>query len=162
MNPPANKRKIFAGVLIAGTLIFVLAIVLCNSVPGKASKMLSSSIASAEAGIEQMYPGYLDEVLDKAEFEAFIGSGIEMSDGADSLAVLSQILKMPGIAPVRKAVESIFGVEVEKVNTMVVKGHKKVQNTKAGRTVGKTSDYKKAIVTLTEKSKPIAFFESLS
>lgn len=109
MNPPANKRKIFAGVLIAGTLIFVLAIVLCNSVPGKASKMLSSSIASAEAGIEQMYPGYLDEVLDKAEFEAFIGSGIEMSDGADSLAVLSQILKMPGIAPVRKAVESILG-----------------------------------------------------
>ena len=109
MNPPANKRKIFAGVLIAGTLIFVLAIVLCNSVSGKASKMLSSSIASAEAGIEQMYPGYLDEVLDKAEFEAFIGSGIEMSDGADSLAVLSQILKMPGIAPVRKAVGSILG-----------------------------------------------------
>ena len=28
--------------------------------------------------------------------------------------------------------------------------------------VVKTSDYKKAIVTLTEKSKPIAFFESLS
>lgn len=63
---------------------------------------------------------------------------------------------------IKKAVESIFGVEVEKVNTMVVKGHKKVQNTKAGRTVGKTSDFKKAIVTLTEKSKPIAYFESLS
>ena len=41
---------------------------------------------------------------------------------------------------IKKAVESIFGVEVEKVNTMVVKGHTKVQNTKAGRTVGKTSD----------------------
>lgn len=63
---------------------------------------------------------------------------------------------------IKKAVQEIFGVEVEKVNTMVVKGHTKVQNTKAGRTVGKTSDYKKAIVTLTEKSKPIEFFESLS
>lgn len=60
------------------------------------------------------------------------------------------------------AVETMFNVEVAKVNTLIIKGHKKSQNTKQGRTVGKTSDYKKAIVTLTEKSKPIAFFESLS
>ncbi len=60
------------------------------------------------------------------------------------------------------AVETMFNVEVAKVNTLIVKGHKKSQNTKQGRTVGKTSDYKKAVVTLTEKSKPIAFFESLS
>ena len=63
---------------------------------------------------------------------------------------------------IAKAVEEMFKVEVKKVNTVMVKGHKKSQNTKQGRTVGKTSDYKKAIVTLTEKSKPIAFFESLS
>ena len=63
---------------------------------------------------------------------------------------------------IARAVETMFNVEVAKVNTLVVKGHKKSQNTKQGRTVGKTSDYKKAIVTLTEKSKPIAFFESLS
>ncbi len=63
---------------------------------------------------------------------------------------------------IKKAVEKAFGVEVAKVNTAVVKGHTKTQNTRAGRTVGKTSDYKKAIVSLTEKSKPIAFFESLS
>lgn len=63
---------------------------------------------------------------------------------------------------IAKAVETMFNVEVAKVNTLIVKGHKKSQNTKQGRTVGKTSDYKKAIVTLTEKSKPIAFFESLS
>ena len=63
---------------------------------------------------------------------------------------------------IAKAVEEMFKVEVAKVNTVVVKGHKKSQNTRQGRTVGKTSDYKKAIVTLTEKSKPIAFFESLS
>ena len=63
---------------------------------------------------------------------------------------------------IAQAVETMFNVEVAKVNTLIVKGHKKSQNTKQGRTVGKTSDYKKAVVTLTEKSKPIAFFESLS
>ena len=63
---------------------------------------------------------------------------------------------------VKIAVEQAFGVQVASVNTVTVKGHKKSQNTKAGRTVGKTSDYKKAIVTLKESSKPIAFFESLS
>ena len=63
---------------------------------------------------------------------------------------------------IKKAVETIFNVEVKKVNTVNVKGQTKSQNTKAGRTVGKTSDYKKAIVSLKESSKPIAFFESLS
>ena len=63
---------------------------------------------------------------------------------------------------IRKAVEELFGVQVAKVNTVTVKGHKKFQNTKSGRTEGKTSDYKKAIVTLTENSKTIAFFDSLS
>ena len=63
---------------------------------------------------------------------------------------------------IENAVEELFGVKVERVNTFIVKGHKKTQNTKGGRTVGKTSDYKKAVVTLTEKSKSIAFFDSLS
>lgn len=63
---------------------------------------------------------------------------------------------------IAKAVEELFKVKVEKVNTILVKGHKKFQNTKSGRTAGKTSDYKKAIVTLRADSKPIAFFESLS
>ena len=63
---------------------------------------------------------------------------------------------------IRKAIEEIFNVSVESVNTVSVKGHKKSQNTKQGRTVGKTNDYKKAIVTLKADSKAIAFFESLS
>ncbi len=63
---------------------------------------------------------------------------------------------------IKKAVEQIFGVQVQKVNTMITKGHTKSQNTKSGRTTGRTSDVKKAIVSLKEASKPIAFFESLS
>jgi len=61
---------------------------------------------------------------------------------------------------VKNAVSKIFGVEVEKVNTVNVKAKTKTQNTKGGRTVGKTSSYKKAIVTLKADSKPIEFFEN--
>lgn len=70
--------------------------------------------------------------------------------------------KNAGKVEIKKAVEELFDVKVDKVNTSVVKGHKKTQNTKAGRTVGKTSDFKKAIVTLKADSKSIAFFDSLS
>ena len=73
-----------------------------------------------------------------------------------------EVAKNASKIDIAKAVEQLFGVQVQKVNTMNVKGHKKVQNTRAGRTEGRTSDYKKAIVTLTESSKTIAFFDSLS
>lgn len=72
------------------------------------------------------------------------------------------VSKNAGKVEIKKAVEKLFDVKVDKVNTSVVKGHKKTQNTKAGRTVGKTSDFKKAIVTLKVDSKSIAFFDSLS
>lgn len=58
---------------------------------------------------------------------------------------------------VKKAVEQIFGVDVEKVNIMNVRGKKKRQ----GMIEGKTSDWKKAIVKLKEGSKSIEFFEGL-
>lgn len=56
---------------------------------------------------------------------------------------------------VKKAVETIFGVKVEKVNTMRVPGKVK----RYGRYTGRTPERKKAIVTLTEDSKPIEIFE---
>lgn len=73
-----------------------------------------------------------------------------------------EVAKSATKVDIRKAVEELFKVQVERVNTLIVKGHTKSQNTKSGRTVGKTSDVKKAIVTLKQDSKPIAFFESLS
>ena len=72
-----------------------------------------------------------------------------------------KVAKNANKVEIRKAVEEIFDVKVEKVNTINVKGKEKAQNTRQGRTVGKTSDYKKAIVTLTKDSKTIAFFDSL-
>ncbi|MCR5482544.1 MAG: 50S ribosomal protein L23 [Clostridia bacterium] len=58
---------------------------------------------------------------------------------------------------VKLAVEEIFGVEVEKVNIMNVSGKIK----RMGRTMGRRPATKKAIVTLTEKSKEIEFFQGL-
>ncbi len=58
---------------------------------------------------------------------------------------------------VKNAVEEIFGVEVAKVNIMNVKGKVK----RLGRNVGMTAASKKAIVTLTEDSKEIEFFQGL-
>jgi large subunit ribosomal protein L23 len=55
------------------------------------------------------------------------------------------------------AVAKLFGVEVAKVNTMNVRGHKR----RMGRYVGTTAAWKKAVVTLTEKSKTIDFFDGL-
>lgn len=63
---------------------------------------------------------------------------------------------------VANAVKEIFKVNVAKVNTINVKPSKKSQNTKAGKIIGKTSAYKKAIVVLTDDSKPIEFFESFN
>ncbi len=61
-------------------------------------------------------------------------------------------------AEIKKAVESIFGVKVEKVNTLNYDGKFKVQ----GRSQGYTSKFKKAYVTLSQDSKTIEFFDSLS
>lgn len=58
---------------------------------------------------------------------------------------------------VKLALEEIFGVEVEKVNIMNVQGKVK----RMGKNVGRRAASKKAIVTLTDKSKEIEFFQGL-
>ena len=63
---------------------------------------------------------------------------------------------------IKKAVEELFEVQVARVNTTIVKGKTRTRNTRNGQVVGRTSDYKKAVVFLAEQSKPIAFFESLN
>jgi len=58
---------------------------------------------------------------------------------------------------IKKAIEEIFKVKVEKVNTANFDGKPK----RHGRNEGTTSSWKKAYVQLTKDSKPIEFFESL-
>jgi len=59
---------------------------------------------------------------------------------------------------IKAAVEEIFKVKVDKVNTANMRGKLKRQ----GRTEGFTSKFKKAIVQLNEKSPTIKEFEGLS
>ncbi len=58
---------------------------------------------------------------------------------------------------IKNALVELFGVEVEDVRTMNVKGHEK----RMGRYTGFRPDWKKAIVTLTENSKTIEFFDGM-
>lgn len=58
---------------------------------------------------------------------------------------------------IAKAVEALFNVTVDKVNTMNCKG----RFVRQGRTAGYRPDWKKAIVTLSEDSKAIEFFEGM-
>ena len=51
---------------------------------------------------------------------------------------------------IKKAVESLYDVTVESVNTMVYGGKVKSRYTKGGIITGKTATYKKAVVTLAE------------
>lgn len=58
---------------------------------------------------------------------------------------------------IANAVEEAFKVKVAKVNTVSVRGKLKRQV----RTQGYTKSWKKAVVTLTEDSKSIEFFEGM-
>ena len=58
---------------------------------------------------------------------------------------------------IKRAVEEVFGVKVASVQTIRTMGKTK----RMGVHVGKSSDYKKAIVTLAADSKGIEFFEGL-
>ena len=79
-------------------------------------------------------------------------------DGIASKKYTFYVKKDANKTQIKLAVESIFGVKVESVNTVSCKGKLK----RMGRYEGYTPDRKKAFVTLKEDSKPIEFFESLS
>lgn len=68
-----------------------------------------------------------------------------------------KVAKDANKAEIKAAIEEVFGVKVAKVNTMNCKGHLR----RYGRYQGYTPSWKKAIVTLTEESDTIDFFDGL-
>ena len=68
-----------------------------------------------------------------------------------------KVAKDANKAEIKAAIEEVFGVKVAKVNTMNCKGHLR----RYGRFQGYTPAWKKAIVTLTEDSDTIDFFDGL-
>ena len=53
-------------------------------------------------------------------------------------------------AQIKDEIERVYEVEVDTVNTMIVRGKQRVRYSKKGIVKGKSANYKKAIVTLKE------------
>lgn len=68
-----------------------------------------------------------------------------------------EVAKSATKVDIARAVEELFKVKVDKVNTVHVRGHLRRQ----GRYEGYTRAWKKAYVTLTKDSKTIEFFEGM-
>ena len=78
-------------------------------------------------------------------------------DGMQVKKYTFEVAKSANKIEIKKAVEELFGVKVEKINTMNCKG----RYVRQGRHGGYRPDWKKAIVTLTEDSKTIEFFDNM-
>ncbi len=75
----------------------------------------------------------------------------KMNDQADRFNRYGFIVAKTASKPeIKKAVEGLYNVSVDSVNTMVYGGKVKSRYTKSGVITGKTAAYKKAIVTLGE------------
>jgi len=61
---------------------------------------------------------------------------------------------------IKQAIEKMYGVTIEAINTMVVVGKVKSRNTKAGITSGRAAKYKKAVVTLKD-GETIDFYSNI-
>ena len=79
-------------------------------------------------------------------------------DGIANKRYTFKVVKSATKTQIKAAVEQIFQVKVDKVNTSNYDGKLK----RMGRNEGYTPDRKKAIVTLKKDSKPIEFFNSLA
>ena len=78
-------------------------------------------------------------------------------DGIADRKYTFEVAKDANKIEIAKAVEELFGVKVAKVNTINVDGKLR----RYGRFEGYTPSRKKAIVTLTEDSKTIDFFDGM-
>lgn len=79
-------------------------------------------------------------------------------DGIANKRYTFKVAKSATKTQIKAAIEQIFQVKVDKVNTSNYDGKLK----RMGRNEGRRSAFKKAIVTLTADSKAIEFFESLA
>ena len=58
---------------------------------------------------------------------------------------------------IKSAIEQLYGVTVESVNTMVMPGKSKVRNTRSGLQKGRKPSFKKAIVRLSEGEETVSY-----
>lgn len=79
-------------------------------------------------------------------------------DGAALRKYTFEVARDANKIEISKAIEELFNVEVEKVNTSHVHGKLRKQ----GKFEGYTPKWKKAVVTLTKESKTIEFFDGIN
>jgi|GEM_PF-695076 len=83
-----------------------------------------------------------------------------LSEKASALARLNKyVFKVEGSVnkvELRKALEKAYGIKIARINMVSMRG----KTRRYGRTLGRMSDFKKAIVTLTPESKKINLIES--
>jgi len=77
--------------------------------------------------------------------------------GAAQKRYTFEVAKKAGKIEISRAAEELFKVKVLKVNTLHVRGRYRRQ----GKAEGYTRSWKKAVVTLTQGSKSIEFFEGM-
>jgi large subunit ribosomal protein L23 len=71
-----------------------------------------------------------------------------------------EVVKSANKVQIKKAVEAMYGVTVESVNTITTGGKSKSRNTKGGLIKGRTASFKKAIVTVAKDDK-IDFYSNI-
>ena len=96
------------------------------------------------------YCGYLQSEYAGDFLPKILGETLE--------AILSMFGDRIGKLLLKQAVEQIFGVKVEKVNTIRMEGKEKRQG---AAPAGRRASWKKAMVKLTADSKTIEFFEGM-
>ena len=79
-------------------------------------------------------------------------------DMLESKKYVFKVMKNATKPEIANAVETMFGVEVESVNTIIMKRKPK----RLGASEGYTTEWKKAIVQLKSTSKTIEFFDGLN
>lgn len=70
------------------------------------------------------------------------------------------VMKTANKIQIKKAVEEMYAVTVESVNTLRYSGKKRSRFTKNGKITGKSNSYKKAVITLSKDNK-IDFYSNI-
>lgn len=79
-------------------------------------------------------------------------------EAVDAKRYVFMVAQSANKTQIKDAIEEIFGVKVEKVNTLRMEGKEKRQG---AYPAGRRPSYKKAMVKLTADSKTIEFFEGM-
>ena len=124
------------------------------------STLVSNSLKEVEVVMksEALLIGNKNMSEEKKEILNELLFRIEAVKAAEDKKYVFQVAIDANKVEIKKAVEEIFGVKVEKVNTIRMEGKEKRQG---AAPAGRRASWKKAMVKLTDDSKTIEFFEGM-